>query len=84
MKKQALLIAFASALALGGATASFAQSGIGSAAPGTGTAAPGTNNRMKAPEQAPTTQGAPPSSGTGQRYVPGYGNTGAGSQPSGQ
>jgi hypothetical protein len=68
MKKQALLVAFASAAALAGVTSSFAQ-------------------------EPP---GLPPNAGyyggenyyapnaTGQIYVPGYGNVGAGSGPSGE
>lgn len=79
MKKHAVLIALVSALAIGGTTASFAQ------ASDSGSMAPGTTNRAKTPQQAPSTQAAPPSSGaTGQKYVPGYGKTGAGTQPSGQ
>jgi uncharacterized low-complexity protein len=60
MKKHALLVALASALALGGVTAAFAQ---------------------EAPSASYNGYDQYNNSATGQQYVPGYGNTGAGSGP---
>ncbi len=65
MKKQALLIALASAMALGAVTTSFAQE------------APGPRYNGYGYDQY--NNSAP--NGTGQQYVPGYGNTGAGAGP---
>jgi uncharacterized membrane protein len=60
MKKHALLIALASALALGAVSTSFAQ---------------------EAPRARYYGYDQYNNSATGQQYVPGYGNTGAGSGP---
>jgi hypothetical protein len=76
MKKQALLLALTSALALGTATASFAQDG-----PGAGSPAVQNRNGAYVPQYAPNTY-APSGTASGQEYVPGYGNIGAGSGPS--
>jgi hypothetical protein len=65
VKKHALLIALASALALGAVTTSFAQE----AARGNNSS----NYRYDSSSQYGSSQ-----------YVPGYGNTGAGSGPSGE
>jgi uncharacterized membrane protein len=61
MKKQALLIALASALAIGAVTTSFAQE-----------ATQNDNGAYSSSQYGPS------------NYVPGYGNTGAGSGPSGE
>jgi hypothetical protein len=70
MKKQALLIALTSALALGAVTTSFAQG------------APDPNSGSYYGSNGTFNNSGP--NGTGQDYVPGYGNTGAGSGPSGE
>jgi uncharacterized membrane protein len=68
MKKQALLIALASALALGAVGTSFAQE------------APAPNSDRFYGNNGYNYNGSN-GSATGQQYVPGYGNTGAGSGP---
>jgi len=65
VKKQALLIALASALALGAVTTSFAQEAVQS------------NNGSYYQYNGSSQSGS-------NQYVPGYGNIGAGSGPSGE
>jgi hypothetical protein len=73
MKKQALLIALASGLALGAVTTAFAQESPG--VDPNSSSYYGSNNG--------TFNNSGPN-GIGQDYVPGFGNIGAGSGPNGE